>query len=277
MRAPPQASRTEPAGIDDHATAEELTESHAAMSYGGALPPIAIDGTRAPTASEQAYGEPLYDKATPGAPTEETKQPNPRAEFDRLTQRGIHEKDVPNTITIPQASQDGLGRAWDRSANSEHKHEQGGNLVRNANHSYGFRDGVEGKDDTFKPDPDDVGKGQALVGYAHTHGYADGNEDVTFSGDDIAGIVRETQPINLLISGKTQFVIARTAEFDKLVKDLDDDQADALEAKINDMWNKEFFADKKPLQQRAERATLKVCHAYHLAYYRGSGGTLKHQ
>jgi hypothetical protein len=243
------------------------------MTSRGTIPEVVTSTqTPAPTASERAY-EPLYDKASDSARAE-TKQ-SPTAGFEKVTQHGLHAADAPSTIALPQAAQQGLQGEWDASAAEHHKKEHGGNLVRNKDGSYAWRT-THGPANAgvFIPDEDDVGKGQKLVGFGHTHGYESGNEDVSFSDADISSIVDESQPINLLQSGKTQFLIARTAEFEAMIKDLDDDQLADLRAKIEKCWQNNYNT-KGTIQERAERATEVTCRAFKLAYYRGQGGTLK--
>ena len=84
----------------------------------------------------------------------------------------------------------------------------------------------------------------------------------------------EKQPLNIVQSGETLFVLARTAEFEKLLEGLDDEGLKKLEAKIEKTWNDVYKTAKGKIPARAEAATRATCKAFHLVYYRGKGSTL---
>ncbi|MBL0219586.1 MAG: hypothetical protein IPQ07_37685 [Myxococcales bacterium] len=274
---------------EPHAKQHQLAEQGApatalATPAGTQAPaPYIIPPGPSPTASEQAYGGPLYDQQ-PGATARAETKANPRAEFDRLAGGNVHFDKAPDEITLPQAAQKGLQQEWDASKQgTPGAQEHGGNLVRNhdGKSNYAWRSGKPGNDQMYSPDYDDVGKGQKLVGVGHTHPYKNGKENVSFSGEDISSVVDESQPINLLQSGKTQYVIARTAEFEASLKKLDDDAKERLKHSIEGTWYAAFGPDGAALpdgayQQRVERAVRVTCATFDLAYYSGQGGTLKH-
>ncbi len=236
-----------------------------------------------PTASEQAYGGPLYDRQ-PGLMAHAETKGNPSAEFDRLVDGTVHFDKAPQEIRLPQAAQKGLPQEWDASKQgTAGAQEHGGNLVRNhdGKSNYAWRSGKPGNDQMFSPDSDDVGKGQKIVGIGHTHPYKTGKENVSFSAEDISSVVDESQPINLLQSGKSQYVIARTAEFEARLSKLDDEGKEELKHRIEGTWYAAFGADGAalpdgPYQQRVERAVHVTCASFDLAYYSGQSGTLKH-
>ena len=248
------------------------------LAYGGALPAVGgAPGHRAPTASEQAYGgEPLHDKQAQATAGPETGREHIR-EFEQMTEHTSKFADAPKQVTLPMAAQRGLQESWEASKADHHAKERGGNLVRDVHNghmtSFAWRPGKAVKDDTFLPDPDDVGKDQTVVATGHTHGYANGTENVSFSGDDIAGLVDESQHMDLMQSGRTRYMVARTAEFDARLKGLDDDQLTALRNQITTTWNTAFEGE-GTISQRAERASVGTCRLFKLAYYRGEGGTL---
>ena len=183
----------------------------------------------------------------------------------------MKQADAPSRIALPRDAVDGLEQAWtDSKGGTPDAQEHGGNLVRDKYNRYSWRPTKPGKDDTFAADEDDVGKDQSLVGFGHSHPYESGKTDVSFSRHDITGLVSGTTAVDLLISGKTFFVIARTAEFAAMVKNLDDDQTAAFKARMKTCWNSAYSKDQKlSVQERAEVATKKVCEVFHLAYYRG--------
>jgi hypothetical protein len=131
----------------------------------------------------------------------------------------------------------------------------------------------------FMPNYGDVGKDQTLVGIGHTHPYdksEGGHTDVSFSGGDISSIVYEKkiQPLNIVQSGEAVFVLARTAEFEELLKGLDADGRRELAQKIEKTWSDVYTSTKGKIPARAEAATRATCKAFHLVYYRGKNGSL---
>jgi hypothetical protein len=152
------------------------------------------DQSASPTNAGPVKGEPLYDKKAAG----ESKSELPRSAFERVAHGDVKQADAPSRIALPRDAVDGLEQAWsDSSAGTPDAREHGGNLVRDKYNRYSWRPTKPGKDDAFAADEDDVGKGQSLVGYGHSHPYQDGETDVSFSGDDITGLVSGTTSVDL--------------------------------------------------------------------------------
>lgn len=105
-----------------------------------------------------------------------------------------------------------------------------------------------------------------------------GHTDVSFSGDDISTMVVTGERVAIVQSGATQFFVATTAEWDKMVNKLTTDKkkADAMK-KIEDLWDKKFAGAKGTFQQRVEAADKAVCSKYKLVYYKGTAGVLTKQ
>ncbi len=216
-------------------------------------------------------------KITPGVVSRAVIQRDKN--FDKITSGHLNEADAPDAIALPKELSEGMQSAWDGSLPEGKSQEQGGNLVRNKDGSYGWRKGKAGKSGMFKPDYGDVGKDQTLVGVGHTHPYdksEGGHTNVSFSGGDISSIVyeKQTQPLNIVQSGETVFVLARTEEFEKLLVGLDAAGKRKLEQKIEKTWNDVYTTFKGKIPERAEAATRATCKAFHLVYYRGKGGSL---
>ena len=277
-RAMLEARRTE-AAEEEAARVGARAEDEDHLSVGAALIPYASG----PSASDQAYGAPLYDKQPGSVAHAETSKATGRVEFDRLADGNIKAGDAPSEIVLRMAAQKGLQHEWDASrGGTRGAQEHGGNRVRehDGKAGYAWRSGTPGNNSTYAPDYDDVGAGQKLVGVGHTHPYESGKENVSFSGEDISSIVDESQPINLLQSGSTQFVIARTAEFEARLKGKNDAQLGKLKKSIESAWYAAFGSDGSQLadgkyQERVELAVRTTCAQFDLAYYRGHAGTLE--
>ncbi|HEY0476903.1 MAG TPA: DUF4157 domain-containing protein [Kofleriaceae bacterium] len=219
----------------------------------------------------------LTAKVTPGAVSRAVIQRDKN--FDKIAGGGLKEDDAPDTIGLPKELTDGMQGAWDDSLPGGKSQEQGGNLVHENGGGYAWRRGKAGSSGMFTPDYSDVGKDQTLVGVGHTHPYdksEGGHTDVSFSGGDISSIVyeKQTQPLNIVQSGETVFVLARTEEFEKLLKGLDAKSLKKLEQKIEKTWNDVYKSTPGKIPARAEAATRATCKAFHLMYYRGKSGSL---
>jgi hypothetical protein len=197
--------------------------------------------------------------------------------FEKLLGKNLKEGEAPADITLPDGLTKGMQSAWEQSLPGGKSQEQGGNLVRNKDGSYEFRAGKAGTSGSFTPDYGDVGKDQTLAGVGHTHPYdkdEGGYTDVSFSGGDLSSIVYETQPLNIVQSGETLFVVARTTEFEALLKGLDIEGKKKLVGEIEKTWNDVYKTTKGTIPERAEAATQAACKKYHLVYYRGKGSHL---
>lgn len=139
------------------------------------------------------------------------------AGFEQVSRGHLREAGAPEAIELPASLVDALERAWrDSDATQE---EMGGNVVRTYGGKYKLRRGGAGTSRAFEPDDRDVGWGETRIGIAHTHPYrGEGFDHGTFSAADLVNIVDETEPLKLLRSGPFTYVIARTKEFDELVK-----------------------------------------------------------
>jgi hypothetical protein len=244
------------------------------VRVGGGMPSFAPQ-VAGPSASDQAYGM-LYDKQPGAVQGQETARSHVR-EFENMTAESSKFSDAPKAVTLAVEAQRGLQASWDESKAHGHDKERGGNLVREVHNGhmtrFDWRQGKAIKDDQFNPDPDDHEENQRVVATGHTHGYASGAEDVTFSDDDLAGLVDESQNLDLLQSGASRYMVARTKEFEAQIKDLDEEQLTNVRNKIRHTW-RSAFKGTGTIQERSERATTATCRAFKLAYYRGTGGTL---
>lgn len=207
--------------------------------------------------------------------------------FDDLAKGGMDTADAPDKIKLPEVMTKGMGEAWDKSFPGGQSQEQGGILVQNADGSYEWKAGTaksraEGGSGTFSPNRGDVGKGQTLVGTGHTHPYDEsegGMTNVPFSGTDLANMIYNPEKLKMVQSGEGQFVSARTSEFDKKIKDLDDKG----KKKMYDDMKKDFDAimddpkDKRPFEERNRDAAIAVSKKYGLLFYQGKGGELARQ
>ena len=79
--------------------------------------------------------------------------------------------------------------------------------------------------------------------------------------------------IAVVEAGGTQFLAARTAEFDKALEGKNRAQKNALFNEINRHWNRKFAAaGAQGIVKAAESATKSTCNKYHLVYYKGASG-----
>lgn len=159
--------------------------------------------------------------------------------------------------------------------------EQGGNLVRTYGGKYELKrthDEAD-DDDTYHTDTSNVGRFDRHVGIVHTHPLDDQAPDyVGFSDVDLAGLVEEDQPLNILRSGNQTYMIARTKEFDALIdKNNDPEKLAELRMAIHRTYSAAHDAERAAGGSRpsaVEAGVIAVCRTFHLVYYWGQGQDL---
>lgn len=201
------------------------------------------------------------------------KLPDP---FGTLAKGGVSEKTAPEILAIPLALDLAMDTAWSKSFPKGKSQEQGGVLVTDKQGEYVFHPGKPGTTGSFKVNRGDVKKGEKLVSIAHTHPYdksEGGFTDVSFSGQDIALMAKHNEKMSFVRSGDHDFLIARTTEFDALVKKAKSKQD--LFKEIRKHWTDLYKAAKGTLPENARAATRATCLKYHLLLYEGDKGVLR--
>jgi hypothetical protein len=202
------------------------------------------------------------------------------AGFELVARSHVREGGAPDHVKLPSSLVDALEKMWrDTNRKDGSQVEQGGNIVRTYGGDYEVRRGKASGEDEFEPDWNDVGMGDTLVGVTHTHPYGkEGYDYGTFSDIDLANFVDQDEPIKLLRSGGQTYMLARTKEFDAIVKK--HEKADTLlelKKAMIDTFNRAYEADlaaKVGFPSALESGVLAVCHKFHLIYYWGQGQEL---
>jgi|GEM_PF-2803038 len=187
----------------------------------------------------------------------------------------LSQKDTPDSIQLPDEVEKGMSEAWGDSFPNKKSQEQGGIMVREKDGSYGFVRGAAGKSGSFPPNYGDKKADQEVVGSAHTHPYDEsegGHEGVAFSGGDIANLVYQPDKLKMVKAGETEFVLVRTAEFQKLVDEADTEGKKTLHKEIKDTWNSAFKGAKGDFVTRCEIAVKATVEKYKLSFYKGKEG-----
>ena len=216
--------------------------------------------------------------------TEEIKPPPDKlAAFKQLATGNTALKDAPKELVLPEELTKGMNAAWGKSFTDPDKKsiEQGGILVNTKEGGFAWKPGVGIQGDLFTPNFGDVdtAKGESLIGSGHTHPYdksEGGDTDVSFSRWDLSSLVNSKEKFQMVQSGKGQFVSARTAEFDKRLKGLDDKGKAGLKAQMEADFATELAKgeDKLDFKERVRAANLAVHKKYELIYYEGADGKL---
>jgi hypothetical protein len=188
----------------------------------------------------------------------------------------LEQDKTPASMRLPEEVTSGLTTAWGESFPDGKSQEQGGILVKDEAGQYGLKRGAAGKSGSFSTNYGDKSAGEALVGSAHTHPYDEsegGHKGVSFSGADIANMVWQKDKLKIVEAGGTQFVLVRTAEFQKLVDEADTkEKQEKLQAEMKATWKTTFDAAKGKLPERAEAAVKATVAKYKLSYYKGKEG-----
>ncbi len=201
------------------------------------------------------------------------KLPDP---FGTLAKGGVGEATAPEIVAIPLSLDVAMDTAWSKSFPKGKSQEQGGVLVTDKQGDYVFHPGKAGTSGAFTPNRGSVKKNEKLVSIAHTHPYdksEGGFTDVSFSGQDIALMAISPEKMSFVRSGDHDFLIARTTEFDALVKKAKN--KDKLFKEIRKHWTDLFKGGTGSLPERARAATRATCLNYHLLLYEGDKGELR--
>ncbi len=200
--------------------------------------------------------------------------------FDQAAGPVREQQGAPQEMTLPEELTEGMQDAWDNSFDQGRSQEQGGILVLTTEGQYEWRAGVVGESGSWDVNYDDA-RGDTIIAVGHTHPYdeTEGSyEDVSFSGEDLAGFVDQIERIQIVQSGSSQFVVSRTSEFDAEVEACPDAAAkEQLRTEMETLWNETFDAtvEEKGFVGANRDAVIAVCNQYHLVYSEGRGGTVR--
>ncbi|HWU90345.1 MAG TPA: hypothetical protein VN253_23940 [Kofleriaceae bacterium] len=233
-----------------------------------------------PTASDQAYGA-LDSHARHPSPVRVAEAPMPVdrrrkiAGFEQIARGHLREAGAPEAIELPVSLVDALEKAWKDADASQV--ETGGNVVRTYGGTYKLRRSEGGTNRLFEADEHDVGWGETMIGIAHTHPYRkEGLDHGTFSDGDIVNLVDESEPLKFLRSGPFTYAIARTKEFEALVKRHEQAQRiDDLKKAMKKSYNDAFSAFHGAFPDQLEAGVNAICKQFHLVYYQGQGAELR--
>lgn len=197
-----------------------------------------------------------------------------RENFEKITRQVLKKEDAPIEITLPKELACGMAESWLKSFPKGKSQEQGGILVRKKDGSYKWKAGQPGSSGAFTPNHGDVDKDETLIVVGHTHPYDKSEESYTnmsFSGVDLAVMVVEKHPLEIVRSGEALFVVARTEEFNKKVMGLD---ASGKKKMLHEIYQNHlalFNTHKGELPERVHATAKAICEKYDLLYYKGKG------
>lgn len=236
--------------------------------------------------SGSAHDE-VPSSVAPRAPVEtrvaEAEKPRPKGlkndqNWTSLVRGAAPERWAPNSVQLPANVVSGLDDAYTRSMGDGNEH--GGNIVRRGE-NYSARATEHGAPNTFDVDEKNVGRGNTFVGSYHTHPDTKkpGDQNTTFSGDDLGNLVGDDRRVSLLRSSKDTHMLAKTKEFDEMVAKAEDHQAlsDQMKAAYEAAYQKAMGGTTDPNKHAAamDAATKATAQQYHLLYFSGRGANLK--
>jgi hypothetical protein len=199
------------------------------------------------------------------------------AGWDQVAAGVAREQSMPSHVRLPKSLVRELDRLWNETVRKDKEH--GGNVV-GGRDSYEFRQTHDKHDnqDTYNPDLSNV-DGDHHVAIVHTHPTDNDSPDyVGFSDVDLAALVDEEQPLNILRSGTQTYMVARTKEFEALIdKNNDPEKLAELKIAIHQTYKAAYGAEKSAGSgepSRVEAGVLAVCRKFHLIYYWGQGQDL---
>ncbi|MGB0384551.1 MAG: hypothetical protein ACPGWR_06975 [Ardenticatenaceae bacterium] len=197
--------------------------------------------------------------------------------FEKIIIENLRKEDAPPEITLPKELVEGMAQSWGKSFPQGKSQEQGGILVRKKDGSYQWKAGQPGLSAVFVPNHNDVNKDDTLIAVGHTHPY-DKNEgshtNVSFSDIDLAFMVYEKHPLEIVQSGEALFVVARTENFNKKVASLDTTGKKILFYEIKITYRNVLKTSPGKWRENIDTATKTTCEKYDLVYYKGKHNQL---
>lgn len=192
---------------------------------------------------------------------------------------GLGEADAPASIELPPELSAGLQKAWEDSfPEGKEPAERAGILVQDKAGKYTWKANSQPGDSAFStPNYWDAKPGEKVIATGHTHPYGKKEGSITGmpeSGEDLAGLITSREHLDTVQSGTKQFVVARTAELDAMLKDMDMPAKYKLADEIREFFTEKFKAAKGSPQQRNEAAVKACCAKYHFVFYGGEKGKL---
>ncbi len=201
-----------------------------------------------------------------------------REGFDALTD-GETLDEPAEEIALPPEVIAAMQKGWDESFPGGRSKERGGIFVEDA--GLEFKESKKSTSDEISINYHDQDPHETLIATGHTHPYDEteggGPENVSFSGVDLARLVTAYEPVQIVQSGKTLFLVARSPEFEAYVATLDDKGKKQLSDDIESTYDQSRNASKLPFVEQVEEAVQLVCRTYGLVYYRGSADALQLQ
>ncbi len=197
-------------------------------------------------------------------------------------------KGAPADIELPGVLNHGIKAAWDKSFPQGIEQEQGGILVITKAGTLEWRSGKPkgeaGQGEySFTPNHQDI-RGAEYVGFGHTHPYSNSAENSGPSAQDISLLFVNDRagrwpPERMILvqSGNDQYLVARTAEFDQIIKPRDTGERTALAVGMERMYHRVMKQQQQAGATKAEQvdAAIKaVAQYYDLVYYKGTNGHL---
>jgi WXG100 family type VII secretion target len=189
---------------------------------------------------------------------------------------------APKSLSLPKPLNEGMNKGWKDSFPGGKATEQGGILVETKDGTVKWIRGKTGTYEDWSPNFEDIGKNK-LVGTGHTHPYNSGATDVPFSSGDIDDFFRSdldgktSERMMMVQSGDTQFVLARTKEFNNLVSGKSTAEINRLKAEMTKTYDDTVASGKTKglsFAARHDAAVKAVAEKYNLLYYKGKNGNL---
>lgn len=188
-------------------------------------------------------------------------------------------KKAPANISLPKTLDKGMRDAWGDSFPGGHEQEQGGLFVRTPDGKYKWLRGSPGDDGSWPPNYEDLGD-NTLLGLGHTHPY-DATTFASFSDTDISFLFSNeagAERMMMVQSGKHQYVIARTKEFDAMLATKTPREVRTMIKEMQKLYDKTMTQaeDKgQDFENQIDAAVKAVSDKYQLVYYTGQTGNLQ--
>lgn len=205
----------------------------------------------------------------PASPPRTTKPEELSKEIAKLLTVPATPNDAPNEVDLRSLHSD-FAKLWADSFPLEKSQERGGSIVIGSDGKLEITNLVQGKQGNIALNLE-ASPGKKVVGAFHTHPYdvfEDCQTGISFSGEDVASAINDGHNVEVVQSGREQFMLMRTTTTPEKV------DYELLKHNTRRRISK-LRAQGYSLKTAVEQATIENARKYNLAYYEGTGGVLR--
>lgn len=184
----------------------------------------------------------------------------------------LHSSQAPASLEIDPALSQGLMLNYSRAVHQRDHRAKGGFLVRTANGQTQWRDG-----DPAAPDAVQLAPGEVLLASGGVRAPGEDGNALSFSRDEVAGLIDSGMGTLSLQSRSTTFVLSRSAELEAQLDEMDAAEREALYWQVFEAYDQAYnkaLGGGGSESAASTAAVSAVADRFGMIYYEGQGSSL---